>query len=219
MLIVATLVFICGVSLASASEKGNEKTPAQAEKQLCPETRDAISFYRSTTWKWQKMKPGIGLTKASTRQMADVSCKYARWVAKRWQERSHKARVKYEQWRSAMMIPLTGDWFSAVMISQRVFPKTASWLMLCSKHEGGHGLFKMNTQGSPAGGWMQFYASTYYANQDDAREYVKSKGFIVDSRAWNWKHPLGQALTAGYMRAVLGNSHVHWSPQIDIYCI
>jgi hypothetical protein len=91
MLIAITLVAISGVF--------SETTTAQAKTQkVCPETRQAISFYRSATWKWQKMK-GTPITKPSARSLANVSCPFGQWVAKTWQKRSHVARVKYEAWR------------------------------------------------------------------------------------------------------------------------
>lgn len=227
---VALIALILAIGLMGAGFTGNagggenetktahaDKKKLRSKKQECVNTHKAVEFYRQTTWKWQKLN-SVTPTKASERQLDIVSCAYAKWVAKLWQKRSFEARMKYEKWVKSRTIPVTNDWTTAVLISQRVFPKTAGWLMSCSSHEGGHGGFVMNSQGSGAGGWMQFMASTYYANHDDAQRYVKSQGFIVDPRVWTWTHPLGQALTAAYMRAVQGTSHLHWAPSIDPYC-
>lgn len=218
LIAIALVTVIGGVSLASASEGGNETTTAQARKGKCPNIGEGISFYKQSTWRWQTLR-GVPKTKASKRQIASTACDYARYVAKLWQERSWTARVKYEEWLASRTLPYTNDWFDAVMISQRVFPGTAGWQINCSKHEGGHGGFVMNHQGSPAGGWMQFYASTYYAFERAAMDYVKSKGFIIHPKAWGWTQPMGQALVSGFMRKVLGNSYVHWKPSVDPYCI
>ena len=74
----------------------------------------------------------------------------------------------------------------------------------------------MNTQGSGAGGWMQFMRSTYYAHNDAAFAYARSLGFVIDERTNAWEHPLGQALTAAYMRT--HGMSGHWDPGIDPLC-
>ncbi|SRR5580765_7923845 len=218
LIAVALATMVGGVSLAQGGEGGVEKTTAQAQKEGCPDVGQGISYYRSTTWKWQRLM-GTPKTKAS-RQEATVSCRYAHWVAKLWQKRSMKARRLYERWVDFRTIGMTWDWPTAVSRVQVIFPGTAAWQMNCSSGEGGHGRFVMNSQGSPAGGWMQFYSSTFYAFVDSARGYVKSHGFIVHPRAWSWTHPLGQALVSGYIRYVLGirTAHSHWSPSADYLC-
>lgn len=64
---------------------------------------------------------------------------------------------------------------------------------------------------------MQFMYATYYSNSDDAFAYARSLGFIVDPRTNDWRRPVGQALTAAYMRT-RGWSHTHWSPSLDPAC-
>ena len=115
-------------------------------------------------------------------------------------------RLRQLQWRT---LPQTGDWRTSVRLSQRIYPGTASWLLYISDREGGWGPFVMNRQGSGAGGWLQFMASTFYAYVDDARRDVERRGFIVPPGVWTWTHPLGQALTGAYMRFT-GRDGCHW---------
>ena len=106
-------------------------------------------------------------------------------------------------------LPTTNDWRTAVALAQRVYPGTEGWLLFISDREGGWGSFVMNHQGSGAGGWLQFMASTFYAYVDDARASFARRGFKVDSSVWSWTHPLGQALTGAYMRFT-GRDGCHW---------
>ncbi len=106
-------------------------------------------------------------------------------------------------------IPSTNDWITAVNLVQRIYPGTADWLKFISHREGGWGGFVMNHQGSGAGGWMQYMASTYYAYNDAAYADARRRGFIIDERTNQWTHPLGQAITAGYMRYTHRDA-CHW---------
>jgi hypothetical protein len=103
----------------------------------------------------------------------------------------------------------TNDWTTSVRLAQKPFPGTASWLLSCSASEGGHGRFVMNHQGSGAGGWMQFMSGTFYAYVDRALAETRKKGYRVSSKHRSWYSPLGQALTAGYMR-YHGLDRPHW---------
>jgi hypothetical protein len=113
-------------------------------------------------------------------------------------------------------IPSVWDWNTAVHLVQRIFPGTESWLLSCSGGEGGNGRFVMNSQGSPAGGWMQMYESTFDAYNNTAYAYARSKGFIISESTNSWRHPLGQAVTAAYMRTHGASSN--WDPRIDAAC-
>jgi hypothetical protein len=134
------------------------------------------------------------------------------------------------------------DWVTAVHYVQRIFPSTEAWLLSCSDGEGGHGLWKpYHAYGrsyyagyertDSVGGWMQFRPSTFYGYVDDATVWAKKHGLALPAWPVWWDHsqvgaravaawlsPLAQAVTAGYMRAVVGNSHVHWAPSIDRLC-
>lgn len=123
--------------------------------------------------------------------------------------RLHSTLAAIAQTRLLSELPLTNDWRTAVRLTQRVFPGTESWLLFISHREGGYGGFVMNHQGSGAGGWMQFMAGTFYGYVDAARASVASRGFVVDPGIWEWTNPMGQALTAGYMRYT-GRDGCHW---------
>lgn len=176
----------------------------------CPGVRSGIQFYRNATWGYQT-KMEVKLTKASKSPI--YGCKYARWVADLWRGRTHRVAKAYD----LHVLPAINDWQTSVKIVQRVYPDTDDWLLSCSGGEGGHGGFVMNHEGSGAGGWMQFLADTFYSNVDNALADVRAKGFIVSARVRSWYHPLGQALTAAFMRT-MGWSHTHWAPSIDPAC-
>lgn len=129
---------------------------------------------------------------------------FRRWQLNLWTERLNRCRAIL-----ARSIPNTNDWVTAVKIVQRVYPGTKDWLLFISAREGGYGRFVMNHQGSGAGGWMQFMSSTYYAYNTRAYADVRRRGWRIDPRTNYWQHPLGQAITAGYMRYT-GLDGCHW---------
>jgi len=211
LIAIALVVFIGGASLAQAGGSENDKPTAQAKKlksERCPDVGAGIQFYRQSTWKWQTLMDTVK-TKASKQRIPASACAYARHVAKLWQHRSMNARLKYQRWAKEHVIPPTWDWLSAVNLVQRIYPGTKDWLLFISHREGGWGRFVMNSQGSGAGGWMQFMSSTYYAYNDRAFADARSRGFHLDSSVNSWQHPMGQAVTAGYMRYV-GLDGCHW---------
>lgn len=128
-------------------------------------------------------------------------------------ERAKAQRAKERAYHSLVA---TGDWRTAVRVTQRVYPGTEAWLLSCSSGEGGHGGFVMNHEGSGAGGPMQFMQSTFYSYVDAAIRDTRNKGFRFPAVARSWYHPLGQAVTAAYMRTH-GQSG-HWDPGIDPLC-
>jgi hypothetical protein len=126
-------------------------------------------------------------------------------------------RVKvYLYWRGVarscerFVLPWTSDWMTAVRVVQRPFPGTSSWLLSCSRAEGGHGGWVRNRQGSGADGWMQFRSGTFYTYVGSAFSAARRRGFAVPRRAYSWYSALGQAVTAGYMRWS-GLDASHWS--------
>lgn len=164
-----------------------------------------VTATRVSTWKCQEQ-----LGRERTKAAVDAgslpqSTAYRRWVVKKWEQR----RERCEQLLSRRSIPASGDWVTAVKLVQRVYPGTADWLLYISRREGGYGGFVMNHQGSGAGGWMQFMSSTYYAYSDRAFADARRRGFIVSDSTNAWTHPMGQAITAGYMRYV-GLDGCHW---------
>lgn len=119
------------------------------------------------------------------------------------------------------VLPVTFDWNVATSRAERIFPGTKQWLLDCSSGEGGHGRAVWNTEGSGAYGWMQFKQSTYDSYKWAAYQEMLKRGYKLqfpDRFIGNgWGQPLGQALTAAYMRTI-GISHVHWKPSIDSNC-
>lgn len=155
-----------------------------------------VGAFRAITWNCQDAL-GIKRAHAAVSVWAlPQSLAYRSWALEQWQQKASSC-LKLQQQRT---IPSTTDWVTAVKIVQRIYPGTSGWLLYISHREGGWGRFVMNHQGSGAGGWMQFMAGTYYAHNDAAFADARQRGFIVDE-SWNhWEHPLGQAITAGYMR-------------------
>ena len=158
----------------------------------------------------------------------------ASWTARELAET--RARIQDRR-----RLPATRDWQTAVRITQRVYPGTESWLLSCSAAEGGHGNWVWyggrTWQGrhvgndflgmDTVGGWMQFRWSTFkpywygYRGAHGARRDVLSRGFKIPDLGEGygpWLSPLGQALTAGYMRAVLRNTSLHWSASVGNGC-
>ena len=211
---VAALCFTAGAAAAPQQTLpirvvAVKEKPAKKQKSM---TDTLIAEATVQTWQCQDKLVALGMLAARTPMSSPgalpKSEKYRKWVL-------HKRIVKQRkclqrlQYVSSHTIPSTDDWLSAVAYVQRVYPGTSEWLKYISRREGGWGRFVMNTQGSGAGGWMQFMASTYYAYDDKAFADVARRGFIVNPAANAWTNPLGQAITAGYMRYV-GLDGCHW---------
>ena len=167
---------------------------------------------RRQTWSCQDSL-GTPRTKASASVWAlPQSVAYRRWVVDRWQQMDASCHAQ----KRKRTIPTTYDWVTATALADRIFPGTRSWLLSCSSGEGGHGRFVMNNQGSPAGGWMQFYASTYYRYSGSAYADARARGYLVDASTNDWHHPLGQAITASYAKTHGGGGN--WDGHIDHLC-
>lgn len=174
--------------------------------------RAAVTSHRLRLWSCQDSLD-VRRTRASVSVWAlPASVPYRRWTAGVWKSRADGCAAALKQ----RTIPTTGDWRTAVMLVQRIYPGTASWLLSCSSGEGGHGGFVMNHQGSGAGGWMQFLSSTFYAHYRQAFADARARGFVIDRVHESWYDPMGQALTAAYMRSHGMSSH--WDPNIDRLC-
>lgn len=186
--IIATALIVVG---AAAGATGNQ------QQQLRHST-NVIRFFDNHQWMLAQRHSRCG-TVAWSR-----TCAIARRVYKTHQIRA--AKLKVALYRS---LPYTNDWRTAVRLAQRVYPGTSDWLLFISHREGGYGGFVMNHQGSGAGGWMQFMSGTFYGYVGAARADFARRGFQVDPSVWVWTHPLGQALTAGYMRFT-GRDGCHW---------
>lgn len=170
-----------------------------------PRLATAIATTEVALWRCQDQRR-VTRTEVSTDPWSlPRSTPYRLWVLRLWQGRLKACLDTLHN----VTIPTTNDWQTAVQLVQRVYPGTADWLLYISRREGGHGGFVMNHQGSGAGGWMQFMSGTYYGYSDDAFADLARRGFIVDRRTNSWYHPLGQAITAAYMRYT-GRDGCHW---------
>jgi Skp family chaperone for outer membrane proteins len=180
------------------------KVSAKEQKQL-KSTRKLIAGVQKDVWACQD-----ALGEKRYKSQYDIwsypkSVKFRVWVVNQWLPRLQNCTDR----KAAKMIPETTDWVTAVNIVQRMYPGTKDWLLYISHREGGYGGFVMNHQGSGAGGWMQFMSGTYYGYSPAAFADAKRRGFIVQD-SWNqWTHPLGQAITAGYMK-YYGREGCHW---------
>jgi hypothetical protein len=97
---------------------------------------------------------------------------------------------------------LSSTWLGAVeLVGVYYGPGIRAWLRSCSQatSEGGWGRWVPNTQGSGAGGWLQFMSGTFWSVIDDAIARARAAGMVVPSSARSWYSPLGQALAGDEM--------------------
>lgn len=87
----------------------------------------------------------------------------------------------------------------AIEFAGPVFKVSPNRLHYRASHEGGHGDWIWNSQGSSAGGWFQFMEGTYYSYSTTAFREAWKRGYHIPMKFNSWKQPLGQALTAAYM--------------------
>lgn len=154
------------------------------------------------------------------------SCRTARKLSS-----FYSARVPILQRQMWYVIPSTNDWRTAVRIAQRAYPGTESWMLYISHREGGYGpwvwyggrrwagyhIGNDYLGADTVGGWMQFRFSTFAPYWRGAEKDLQQRGFqlprIPDrggaAEYQPWLDPLGQALTAGYMR-YYGKDACHW---------
>lgn len=147
--------------------------------------------------------------------------------------RLHTALGRVATRRLMFELPLTHDWQTAVRIAQRAYPGTQDWMLSISDREGGWGTWVWYG-GRPwsgyhigndflgadtVGGWMQFRYSTFAPYWRAAQADLKRRGYLIPELGMppeggptmysGWLSPLGQALTAGYMR-YYGKDGCHW---------
>lgn len=160
------------------------------------------------------------------------SQKYRKWVLKQRVVKQRKCleRLHYV---SSHKIPNIQDWLGAVQWVQRIYPGTSDWMRSISDREGGWGgwvwyggrgwsgwhIGNDFLGADTVGGWMQFRYSTFAPYWRGAQEDLKRRGYILpnfrvpppggDPRYAAWLNPMGQALTAGYMRYT-GKDGCHW---------
>lgn len=158
-------------------------------------------------------------------------------TAARASYRLHTSLMRVAEKRLKWELPLTNDWVTAVRIAQRVYPGTDQWMLAISDREGGWGpwVWYSGSCGNPpclwqgyhvgndflgadtVGGWQQFRFSTFAPYWRGAIKDLRSRGYIIPkfpdrggpAEYQPWLDPLGQALTAGYMRYYGKDGH-HW---------
>jgi hypothetical protein len=147
--------------------------------------------------------------------------------------RLHTALAKVAETRLTRELPYTNDWRTAVRLVQRIYPGTADWMLYISHREGGYGPWVWYggrtwsgyhigndfLGADTVGGWMQFRYSTFAPYWRQAQADLKRRGIIVPflpmppeggpTQYAAWLSPLGQALTAGYMK-YYGKEGCHW---------
>lgn len=145
----------------------------------------------------------------------------------------HEALAKVAETRLTRELPLINDWRTAVHYVQRIYPGTESWMLAISDREGGWGPWVWYGGGhwrgyhigndflgaDTVGGWMQFRYSTFAPYWRATEADLRRRGFIIPDIPMPpeggpkmyaaWLSPLGQALTAGYMRYT-GKDGCHW---------
>lgn len=147
--------------------------------------------------------------------------------------RLHTALAKVAETRLTRELPMTNDWRTAVRLVQRVYPGTEDWMLYISHREGGYGAWVWYggshwhgyhigndfLGADTVGGWMQFRYSTFAPYWRAAQADLKRRGIIVPdfkmppeggpTQYAAWLSPLGQALTAGFMK-YYGKEGCHW---------
>jgi hypothetical protein len=191
-----------------------------AQKQLAS-SRNVIAFWKGRG-KWL-LAPGKA-------KCWDVEWQRSCTVA-RASHRLHLALAAVAQKRLQSELPNTNDWVTAVRIAQRVYPGTSDWMLYISDREGGHGPWVWYggrtwsgyhigddfLGADTVGGWMQFRFSTFAPYWRGMIKDLRARGITLppvpnrggpsEYQPWLW--PLGQALTAGYMK-YYGKEGCHW---------
>jgi hypothetical protein len=175
---------------------------ATQQQQQVTHSRHVVQFFRTHRWLRAPEQPNCQ-TIPWTR-----SCKIARRVFTKHSERI----AEYDR---QFAIPYTGNWTRAMRVVQKPFPGTYDFLAFTSNRECRRcytvTYHVMNTEGSGAGGPMQFMESTFDSNMPNARAWIERHGYVVDPRVWRWTSYLGQALVAGYMKFT-DQEGCHWCP-------
>jgi hypothetical protein len=191
--------------------------PAQLRK-----SEQVIAFFAKRRW----------VTAPAKQKCWDVPWQRTCTVA-RAQLRLHHELAETAAYRLDHELPLINDWKTAVRWVQRIYPGTESWMLYISDREGGwgpwvwyggshwygHHIGNDFLGADTVGGWMQFRYSTFAPYWRHAQFDLARRGYVVPfipmpaaggpSKYAAWLSPLGQALTAGYMRYT-GRDGCHW---------
>lgn len=112
------------------------------------------------------------------------------------------AELRSLQAARAARLAVPQTWLDSVEYVGRYFgADVAAWEKSCSQpgSEGGWGRWVPNTQGSGAGGWLQFIQGTFDGIIDRAIAHARQLGMPVSSAARSWYSPLGQAVAGAQM--------------------
>lgn len=175
---------------------------------------------RVATWKCQDTL-GANRQKAGDYTWAlPASIKYRGWVINQWKGFFTVCKKELQK----RTIPIINDWITAIKWVQRIYPNTYDFMHDISDREGGWGAWVWYggshwhgyhigddfLGADTVGGWMQFRYSTFAPHWRDAQANLKQRGYIIPSipmppqggpsQYAAWLSPLGQALTAGYMK-------------------
>ncbi len=158
--------------------------------------------------------------------------RYAAWVLEQRARKLAKCQATL-RYVVAHLIPDIHDWLGAVQWVQRIYPGTERWLRDISDREGGwrewvwyggrgwtgYHIGDDYLGADTVGGWMQFRYSTFAPYWRQAQQWLEARGYIVprfkmpapggNPKYAAWLAPMGQALTAGYMRYT-GRDGCHW---------
>jgi hypothetical protein len=234
LVLAITGILLAAVASAPAENSGqqrilpiNHKAAHKQQRslmQLCPGTVHRIKAHRQSAWEAQRQ---LRMRPTRVSRSGPRSCGYARWVENLWWKRVVKLRAEVRK----RVLPQTNDWVTAVRVTQRVYPGTSGWMLYISHREGGYGPWVWYggrhwsgyhigndfLGADTVGGWMQFRFSTFAPYWRGALKDLRARGVILppipdhggppEYQPWLW--PLGQALTAGYMR-YYGKDGCHW---------
>jgi hypothetical protein len=218
-----------GHAAVSGSAVDRFREPERAAPNPCvPRLRRAVVNRRAATWHWQS-ELRIFRTPTARKARTTTSCSYLGWIKRYW---SLEADRHYRSWIATFTIldfPYgdgNGAWFSAVNQADRVYPGTRSWLLSCSRPEGGHGRWVVHggssyyagaedaKDGKEVGGNMQYTYGTFSGHFRHAAEDLIRRGYRLPahlrrSSVTAWRSAAAQALAAAWAR-VTGNDNQHW---------
>lgn len=233
-LLLATVIV---ASAAKTQTPPTDRTASKVEEQRqqaeLKNLRRQITQARRTTWACQdrlRLVLSVKRTKAGTDVWSlPTSVPYRIWVLDHWNHLAAECSKKVR----ARTIPNIQDWPMAVRWVQKIYPGTQDWMLAISDREGGWGRWVWYGGGTwrgshigndflgadTVGGWMQFRFSTFAPYWRQAKEDLIRRGYFIpdfkvpppggDPLYAEWLNPMGQALTAGYMRYT-GKDGCHW---------
>lgn len=208
---------------ATGPERPSKREVAQVIKKIpapkvarCKSAMVGAVYYRLRHDSWRELA-GV---KMRTVLSPPKGCAHAKWRVELWKSRASEARQAYFEWREEQrrrtlidykVVPGNSAWLRAIEQAQKPYPGTRDWLRSCSapRSEGGWGRWVPNTQGSGAGGWLQFMEGTFWRMFGAALPEVQAMGYIVPRSAASWYSPLGQALAGAW--AVKNGATHEWS--------